>query len=91
MRLLARYMVRYLPGSPEAIPVNMPERRLTALNYTINVAPHDGTVLDGDVYCADGPGAGQRQIAKHRFAVAPVDREHERRKLLPRNGRESGY
>ena len=46
MRLLARYMVRYLPGSPEAIPVNMPGGGgLTALNYTINVAPHDGTVL----------------------------------------------
>ena len=46
MRLLARYMVRYLPGTPEAIPVNMPGGGgLTALNYTINVAPHDGTVL----------------------------------------------
>jgi tripartite-type tricarboxylate transporter receptor subunit TctC len=46
MRLLARYMVRYLPGTPEAIPVNMPGGGgLTALNYTVNVAPHDGTVL----------------------------------------------
>ena len=46
MRLLAHYMVRYLPGTPEAIPVNMPGGGgLTALNYTINVAPHDGTVL----------------------------------------------
>jgi tripartite-type tricarboxylate transporter receptor subunit TctC len=24
MRMLARHMVRYLPGTPEAIPVNMP-------------------------------------------------------------------
>src|SRR5882757_6845946 len=46
MRLLARYMVRYVPGAPEAIPVNMPGGGgLTSLNYTINVAPHDGTVL----------------------------------------------
>jgi len=46
MRLLARYMVRHLPGNPEAIPVNMPGGGgLTSLNYTINVAPHDGTVL----------------------------------------------
>lgn len=46
MRLLARHMVRHIPGSPEAIPVNMPGGGgLTALNYTMNVAPHDGTVL----------------------------------------------
>jgi tripartite-type tricarboxylate transporter receptor subunit TctC len=46
MRLLARHMVRYLPGHPEAVPVNMPGGGgLTALNYTLNVAPHDGTVL----------------------------------------------
>ena len=46
MRLLARHMVRYIPGHPEAIPVNMPGGGgLTALNYTLNVAPHDGTVL----------------------------------------------
>lgn len=46
MRLLARFMVRYMPGNPEAVPVNMPGGGgLTALNYTLNVAPHDGTVL----------------------------------------------
>ena len=46
MRLLARHMVRYMPGQPEAVPVNMPGGGgLTALNYTLNVAPHDGTVL----------------------------------------------
>ena len=39
-------MVRYMPGHPEALPVNMPGGGgLTALNYTLNVAPHDGTVL----------------------------------------------
>ena len=46
MRLLARHIVRYIPGHPEALPVNMPGGGgLTALNYTLNVAPHDGTVL----------------------------------------------
>lgn len=46
MRLLARYMVRYMPGHPEAVPMNMPGGGgLTALNYTLNVAPQDGTVL----------------------------------------------
>lgn len=46
MRLLARTMVRYMPGLPEAVPVNMPGGGgLTALNYTMNVAAHDGTVL----------------------------------------------
>jgi tripartite-type tricarboxylate transporter receptor subunit TctC len=46
MRLLARYMVRHMPGAPEALPVNMPGGGgLTALNYTLNVAPQDGTVL----------------------------------------------
>jgi tripartite-type tricarboxylate transporter receptor subunit TctC len=46
MRTLARHMVRYMPGKPEAVPVNMPGGGgLTALNYTANVAPQDGTVL----------------------------------------------
>ncbi|MGH6768796.1 MAG: Bug family tripartite tricarboxylate transporter substrate binding protein [Xanthobacteraceae bacterium] len=46
MRLLARHIVRYIPGKPTAVPVNMPGGGgLTALNYTVNVAPHDGTVV----------------------------------------------
>jgi tripartite-type tricarboxylate transporter receptor subunit TctC len=46
MRLLARHITRYMPGHPEVLPVNMPGGGgLTALNYTLNVAPHDGTVL----------------------------------------------
>ncbi len=46
MRTLARHMVRHIPGKPEPVPVNMPGGGgLTALNYTANVAPHDGTVL----------------------------------------------
>jgi len=46
LRLLARHMVRHIPGNPTAVPMNMPGGGgLTALNYVVNVAPHDGTVL----------------------------------------------
>jgi tripartite-type tricarboxylate transporter receptor subunit TctC len=45
-RLLGRYIVRYLPGNPTALPINMPGGGgLVALNYVANVAPQDGTVL----------------------------------------------
>src|SRR5262245_61372324 len=45
-RLLARHMVRFIPGHPIAIPVNMPGGSgLTALNYAADVHPRDGTVL----------------------------------------------
>jgi tripartite-type tricarboxylate transporter receptor subunit TctC len=46
MRLLGRHIVRHIPGNPTAVPMNMPGGGgLTALNYAVNVAPHDGTVL----------------------------------------------
>jgi tripartite-type tricarboxylate transporter receptor subunit TctC len=46
LRLLARHMMRHIPGTPEAIPMNMPGAGgLTALNYMMNVAPPDGTAL----------------------------------------------
>src|SRR5262245_8758630 len=45
-RLLARHIVRFIPGRPTAIPVNMPGGSgLTALNYVADVHPRDGTVL----------------------------------------------
>ena len=45
-RLLGRHMVRFLPGNPGLLPVNMPGGGgLVALNYVANVAPRDGTVL----------------------------------------------
>ena len=45
-RLLMRHMVKYIPGKPVALPMNMPGGSgLTALNYVTEVAPHDGTVL----------------------------------------------
>jgi tripartite-type tricarboxylate transporter receptor subunit TctC len=46
LRLLARHFVRHVPGNPTAVPMNMPGGGgLTALNYTENVAPHDGTAI----------------------------------------------
>ena len=45
-RLLIRHMVRFIPGHPTALPVNMPGGSgLTALNYVADVHPKDGTVL----------------------------------------------
>ena len=45
-RLLARYLVRYIPGNPVAVPVNMPAGGgLVAFNHVMNVAPKDGTVI----------------------------------------------
>ncbi len=45
-RLLIRHMVRFIPGHPTAMPVNMPGGSgLTALNYVADVHPRDGTVL----------------------------------------------
>jgi tripartite-type tricarboxylate transporter receptor subunit TctC len=46
LRLLARHMVRYIPGNPTAVPVNMPGGGgRTALNFFDKVAPHDGTTI----------------------------------------------
>jgi tripartite-type tricarboxylate transporter receptor subunit TctC len=46
LRLLARHIVRYIPGNPTAIPMNLPGGGgLTSLNYFDKVAPHDGTAL----------------------------------------------
>ena len=45
-RLLIRHMVRFIPGHPSGLPVNMPGGSgLTALNYVADVHPKDGTVL----------------------------------------------
>jgi tripartite-type tricarboxylate transporter receptor subunit TctC len=39
-------MVRYIPGNPTAVPVNMPGGGgRTALNFFDQVAPHDGTAI----------------------------------------------
>jgi tripartite-type tricarboxylate transporter receptor subunit TctC len=45
-RLLVRHMVKYIPGKPTPVPMNMPGGSgMTALNYVSEVAPKDGTVL----------------------------------------------
>src|SRR5947209_10399181 len=45
-RLLIRHMVRFIPGRPAGLPVNMPGGSgLTALSYVADVHPKDGTVL----------------------------------------------
>ena len=45
-RLLARYLVKYIPGSPSAVVQNMPgANSLVATNYLFNVAPKDGSVI----------------------------------------------
>jgi len=45
-RLLARYLPKYIPGNPVAVPVNMPAGGgLVAFNHVMNVAPKDGTVI----------------------------------------------
>jgi tripartite-type tricarboxylate transporter receptor subunit TctC len=46
LRLLARHIVKHIPGNPTAIPMNMPGAGgLVALNYFEKVAPHDGTAF----------------------------------------------
>ncbi len=45
-RLLSRYLVKYLPGNPTPVPVNMPGGGgLKALEYVAKVGPKDGTVI----------------------------------------------
>ncbi|HEY7297748.1 MAG TPA: tripartite tricarboxylate transporter substrate-binding protein [Xanthobacteraceae bacterium] len=45
-RLMARHMVRHIPGSPTIIVENMPGAgHILATNYLFNTAAHDGTVV----------------------------------------------
>jgi tripartite-type tricarboxylate transporter receptor subunit TctC len=45
-RLIARHMGAHIPGEPTIVVQNMPGAgSLTALNYVINAAPKDGTVV----------------------------------------------
>jgi tripartite-type tricarboxylate transporter receptor subunit TctC len=45
-RLLARHLVKYIPGNPTIVVQNMPGAgSLRAANYLYNVAPKDGTVF----------------------------------------------
>jgi tripartite-type tricarboxylate transporter receptor subunit TctC len=45
-RLVARYLGAHIPGNPTIVVQNMPGAgSLNALNYVMNVAPRDGTVI----------------------------------------------
>jgi tripartite-type tricarboxylate transporter receptor subunit TctC len=45
-RLLARYIGKYLPGSPTVVPQNMPGAgSLLAMNHIYTIAPRDGSVF----------------------------------------------
>src|SRR6516164_5112430 len=45
-RLVARYMPRYIPGTPTIIVQNMPGGgNVLATNYMYNIAPQDGTAI----------------------------------------------
>src|SRR4051794_1767241 len=45
-RLIAKYMARYIPGSPSIVVSNMPGASgVRAVNYLYSVAPKDGTVI----------------------------------------------
>ncbi len=45
-RMIGRYLVRYIPGSPEALVQNMPGAGgIRATNFTYNVSPRDGSVV----------------------------------------------
>ena len=47
-RLLAKHIVRYLPGSPSILVQNMPGAEgIKAANYLYTVAPQDGTAIGG--------------------------------------------
>src|SRR4051812_35058486 len=45
-RLLARFMVKYMPAHPQILPQQMPGAgSLNAFNHLYNAAPRDGTVF----------------------------------------------
>ena len=45
-RLMARYLVKYLPGTPSQVVQNMPAASgIAAINHMYNVAPKDGTTV----------------------------------------------
>ncbi len=45
-RLISRHLGRHIPGNPQIVPRNMPGGGgIQAANWTVNLAPRDGTVL----------------------------------------------
>jgi tripartite-type tricarboxylate transporter receptor subunit TctC len=65
-RLLARHMVRHIPGNPAIIVENMPGAgSLVATNHLYNVAPRDGTVIG--MVSRSMPAAAVMKVANVRF------------------------
>ena len=65
-RIVARYIVKKIPGQPTAIPQNMPGAgSITAGNYIYTAAPKDGTVLG--ILNRDAPLAPMTGSAAARF------------------------
>ncbi len=71
-RLAARYMGAHIPGEPTIIVQNMPGAgSLTALNYVLNAAPHDGTVIGMVNPVTTTDPLFQPQIARYDAAALP--------------------
>jgi tripartite-type tricarboxylate transporter receptor subunit TctC len=65
-RLLARHIVRHIPGNPAPIVENMPGAgSLVSTNYLYNVAPRDGTVIG--MVSRSMPAAAVMQVPNVRF------------------------
>jgi tripartite-type tricarboxylate transporter receptor subunit TctC len=65
-RLLARHLIRHIPGSPAIIVENMPGAgSLVATNHLYNVAARDGTVIG--MMSRSMPAAAVMQVANVRF------------------------
>jgi tripartite-type tricarboxylate transporter receptor subunit TctC len=65
-RLLARHMIRHIPGNPAIIVENMPGAgTLVATNHVFNVAPRDGTVIG--MPSRSMPAAAVMKVANVRF------------------------
>lgn len=65
-RLLARHMVRHIPGNPNIIVENMPGAgTLVSTNHVFNVAPRDGTVIG--MPSRSMPAAAVMKVANVRF------------------------
>ena len=85
LRLLARHMVRYMPGNPTAVPVNMPGGGGpdgAELLRPGRAARRNGN-HHGHANRADGSGAALRPQSQDRYAQAQLAREYERRKHVP--------
>lgn len=77
-RLFAKYLGKYLPGTPTVIVENMPGAAgMVALNHVYNVAPRDGTVISHSIGSSAleqvfGNPAVQFDMSKAQYLGAPA-------------------